>query len=172
MGRKELMEARNANAQLKAEAKQVEDVLINDKTAFPDRAAMVRQQYKDKLGQLDYSTGKATLEEAEAWDKNKFDNEIIAARGYDSPEDYVDLIPNLSVDQKQSRYSLWQHANTYGGKLPPKNLEGAAPATPATPAPATPAPAAPAPTDFKPTEIVLDGKRYRETAPEVWEEVK
>jgi hypothetical protein len=29
-----------------------------------------------------------------------------------------------------------------------------------------------APADFKPTEIVLDGKRYRETAPGSWEEVK
>jgi hypothetical protein len=128
LSQKELIEARGASKQLQNEAKQVEEVLINDKTAFPDRAAMVRQQYKDKLGQLDYSTGKATLEEAEAWDKNKFDNEIIAARGYDSPEDYVKIIPNLNVDQKQNRYRLWKHANTYGGKVSPRVSEGAAPA--------------------------------------------
>jgi len=169
---KGLNEMRRADKQLDAEAKQVEKVLINDTTAFPDRAAMVREQYKDRLGELEYTAGKAALEEAKAWDKDKFDKEIIAARSYDDPQKYIDLIPNLNADQQENRYRLWQHANTYGGKLPPKNLEGAAPATPATPAPATPAPAAPAPTDFKPTEIVLDGKRYRETAPEVWEEVK
>jgi hypothetical protein len=128
LSQKELIEARGASKQLQNEAKQVEEVLINDKTAFPDRAAMVRQQYKDKLGELEYTTGKATLEEAEAWDKNKFDNEIIAARGYDSPEDYVKIIPNLNVDQKQNRYRLWKHANTYGGKVPPRVSEEAAPA--------------------------------------------
>jgi hypothetical protein len=128
IGQKELIEARNANKQLRDEAKQVEDVLINDKTAFPDRAVMMREQYKDRLGALEYATGKATLAEAESWDKNKFDNEIIAARSYDDPQKYIDLIPNLSVDQKQSRYSLWQHANTYGGKVPPRVSEGAAPA--------------------------------------------
>ena len=195
LSQKELIEARGASKQLRDEAKQVEDVLINDKTAFPDRAAMVRQQYKDNPATLGYGPGKATLEEAEAWDKNKFDNEIIAARGYDNPEDYVNKITNLNVDQRDNRYRLWQHANTYGGKVPPRVSEGAAPApapAPAAPAPApapaapapAPAPAAPAPagsnaiplggapTDFKPTEIVLDGKRYREIAPGSWEEVK
>ena len=145
LSQKELIEARGASKQLRDEAKQVEDVLINDKTAFPDRAAMVRQQYKDNPATLGYGTGKATLGEAEAWDKNKFDNEIIAARDFDNPEDYVKLIPNLNVNQKENRYRLWQHANTYGGKVPPRVSEGAAPApAPAAPAPA-PAPAAPAP---------------------------
>ena len=153
LNQKELIEARNANAQLKAQAKQVEEVLINDKTAFPDRAAMVRQRYADNPATLDYGTGKAALGEAQAWDENKFDNEIIAARGYDNPEDYVNKITNLNVDQRDNRYRLWQHANTYGGKVPPRVSEGAAPApapaapapAPAAPAPAAPAPAAPAP---------------------------
>ena len=127
LSQKQLIEARGASKQLRDEAKQVEDVLINDKTAFPDRAAMVRQQYKDNPATLGYGTGKDTLEEAEAWDKNKFDNEIIAARGYDNPEDYVNKITNLNVDQRQNRYRLWQHANTYGGKVPPRVSEGAVP---------------------------------------------
>ena len=146
LGQKELIDARNANAQLKAEAQQVEKVLINDKTAFPDRAAILRQQYADNPANLDYGTGKAAMEEAQAWDKDKFDNEIIAARNYNNPEKYVELVTGLNADQKENRRRLWEHANTYGGKLPPR-VSGepapAAPTAPAAPAPATATPAAP-----------------------------
>lgn len=178
LSQKELIEARNANKQLKDEAKQVEDVLINDKTAFPDRAAMVRQQYADNPANLDYGTGKAAMEEAQTWDKNKFDNEIIAARDFNNPETYVNLITDLNEDQKENRRRLWEHANTYGGKLPPRVSGEPAPAAPAaTPAPAAPeTTSAPAPTaapaDFKPTEVEMEGKKYREVAPGEWEEVK
>jgi hypothetical protein len=88
---------------------------IADPAAFPNRADMVLAQYRKEKGQPNASKDMlmgewaSRLAEAEAWDKSKFEREVLASQEYDDMEDYVKLGgEGLTPNQKKSREIAWK----------------------------------------------------------------
>jgi hypothetical protein len=126
---KKVLDYRKMDDEQKAEYDQTEKIIINDQGAFPRRVGLVTAKYG--AGELEYnSAAKEELRLAKEWDKNLFENEVITAMNAPSAEDYInsDNMENLTPTQKNYRRRVWEYANTYGGKLPPKTSEEASPA--------------------------------------------
>lgn len=134
-GQMELLDRRDMDDQQKAVYDETEEIISKDTSAFPRRADKVVAEYgADGIkGDL---VAEDALRKAKEWDKDLFENEVLAARNYATPEQYIALVPDLTPTQQQYRRRVWEYANTYGGKLPPKNAAGTP--TPPAPAPATP----------------------------------
>lgn len=139
-GQMELLDRRNMDDQQKAVYDETEEIISKDASAFPRRADMVIAQYGAEAVEFD-PVVKDELRKAKEWDKDLFENEVLVAGNYATPEQYIALVPDLTPTQQQYRRRVWEYANTYGGKLPPKNAAG----TPTPPAPAPAAAPTPAP---------------------------
>jgi hypothetical protein len=111
-------EAKNTPEKLKAAA----EPLLTDTTAFPTGEM--------NLARVKASTAKDASQEAvaqaRAWDKNREVAELEAAKGYETANEYANLLdkyladsklPALTSQQKEKRRALWRVANG-GGDAP------------------------------------------------------
>jgi len=167
-GQKELIDRKEMSADQKKEDDELKNVIIQDSNAFPRRETLVLKKAAAERRSPKSESVKRELAEAEEWDRNIFEKEILAARNYDNANDYVNLLDQTYADMdiempasaKEHRRRLWEYAQRY------KPAQGGA-ATPATPTPAptpatpTPAPApTPTPTPAPATEEPTVLKSY------------
>ena len=166
----DILDRRNMNEQQKDVFDETKDIIIQDDEAFPRRAFAVMQRANQEG--LDPSSDpdlKLELAKAKDWDKNIFKNEVLAAKSFENPDDYVNMegMEGISDKAKQSRRRVWEYAHQNKAD----NAGNAAPAAAApapAPAPAT-APATPARTIVSekphPDGYVIrkysDGKSYK-----------
>ena len=133
--RKELFDIKAMDAAQRDLYDETKDIIINDRKAFPNRTqeVLARAAAAGKSTDLDLLRGDkewgAELAKAEAWDKDLFENEVLVAMEAKTPDEYVNLMPNLAPTARNRRKRLWDYAH---------QNDGAAPAaeTPKPPAPA------------------------------------
>jgi hypothetical protein len=139
---KELLDTKKMDATQRELHQETKDILINDVEAFPTQISSVvgKAGGKDVAILRKDPKWKAEVAKAEAWDKNQFENEVLTAKKYDTPDGYMALVKELSPTAAANRRRVWEYAH--------KNDAPKEPAKTAAPAPKTAAPqsAAPAPT--------------------------
>jgi hypothetical protein len=113
----DILNTRNMDAQQRDLYDETKDILINDRKAFPNRTEVILQ----KAGAAGKSTNPDVLKadktwgpelaKAQAWDKDLFENEVLAAQEYDTPEKYVDILTELTPTERSRRKRLWDYAH-------------------------------------------------------------
>lgn len=160
---KDILNTRLMNAEEKALHDETKDILINDEEAFPSAVENLRRKLiasgktvssdktLERLGGEDYK-------KAVAWDKKKWENEVLSAKKYDTPDEYVEALgQDMSPAAADARVRVWEYAHRLDGTGEPKG-EKALPATPSTPStPSTPD----VPEAAAPQEVEIDGAIYR-----------
>jgi hypothetical protein len=147
---KELLNTKNMDVQQRELYQETKDILINDMETFPTQISSVIAKAAGQGASTDVSLLKKMpkyadeVRKAEAWDKNQFENEVLTAKKYDTPDEYVELVPGLSPNAAGNRRRVWEYAHKNDAPAPAPAAKTAAPAA-AAPAPAAPAAAAPAP---------------------------
>lgn len=147
--RKELLAEDKMDNEQKALYKETKDILINDREAFPSRVSMVQAKAAanpkhenlalDQLKKMpEYAKDIAAAEE---WDKNLFENEVLTAQNYDTPEKYIEARgAELTPNAANRRRRVWEYAH--------QNDAAPAPQTATPPVAAAP-------------EIVFKGRKVR-----------
>ena len=161
----DILNTRNMDAQQRDLYDETKNILINDRNAFPSRVEMVLAKAAAAKKPTDPSMLKklpewgAELTKAEAWDKDLFENEVLAAQEAQTPEEYVNLMGDISPTARQRRQRVWEYAH-----------QNDSPAAPAQTAPAPTAPPADAPIDKKFPEgsrkVKLPNGEYRIVTPD------
>jgi hypothetical protein len=130
----DILDRRNMNEQQKDVFDETKDIIIQDDEAFPRRAFAVMQRANQEGLDPSFDPDlKLELAKAKDWDKNIFKNEVLAAKSFENPDDYVNMegMEGISDRAKQSRLRVWEYAHQ--NKV--DNAGNAAPAA-AAPAPA------------------------------------
>jgi hypothetical protein len=170
----DILNTKNMDAQQRDLYDETKNILINDRNAFPSRVEMVLAKAAAAKKPTDPSMLKklpewgAELAKAEAWDKDLFENEVLAAQEARTPEEYVNLMGDISPTARQRRQRVWEYAHQNdeaapaiplgGGSIEDiRTLDGkAAPAgSKAIPLGGTPTTTAPAPATPVPTRTVV-----------------
>jgi len=113
----DILSTRNMDAQQRDLYDETKDILINDRKAFPSRVEMVIAKAAAAKKPTDPSLLKklpqwgAELAKAEEWDKNLFENEILVAQEAKTPEEYVNLMGELTPVARQRRKRVWDYAH-------------------------------------------------------------
>lgn len=128
------LEVAAEKAKMAAEGKAAKDTEINrrksvmeigvaDQGAFPSQVVA----FKKANPQYDPDTAtpeqQAALLEATNYEKQKLNSEMASALSHDTPEGYVNLVPNATAKQKEKRRELWKLAHEMSGNAEPAKPE-------------------------------------------------
>jgi len=137
----DILNTKNMDAQQRDLYDETKNIIINDRSAFPNRTEEVlRLAVADKKS-ADPSILKSDpkwgpeLAKAQAWDKDLFENEVLVAMEAKTPDEYVNYREGLTPTQRSRRKRLWDYAHQNDGDAPT-----AAPVAPTAPATAPAAP--------------------------------
>jgi hypothetical protein len=114
--RLEILDINKMDDQQKARARETQQFITQDREAFPRMTDALRAKVK-KDGNMPYDPPEEILKtspgynDAKAWDKDLFKNEVNAAMKRDNPEDYIKLVPDLNDFGKDSRRRVWEYAH-------------------------------------------------------------
>ncbi len=113
----DILNTRNMDSQQRDLYDETKNILINDRKAFPNRTEAVLAQAGAAGESTDPNILKANekwrpeLVKAQAWDKDLFENEVLAAQEYDTPEKYVDILTDLTPTERSRRKRVWDYAH-------------------------------------------------------------
>ncbi len=115
-GRVELFDLRKMDPDQKERARETRDFVIQDKIAFPSAQdnlvkKIMRERDTTERAAENLAKKDPRMRRAKDWDQKKFENEVNAARRYDTPEEYIELVPNLGEFEKDNRRRVWEYAN-------------------------------------------------------------
>lgn len=120
----DILNTKNMSSQQRELYDETKNILINDRKAFPNRTEVILQKAKEDGKSPNPDTLVADskwgpeLAKAQAWDKDLFENEVLVAMEAKTPEEYVNLMPNLTPTAQNRRKRLWEYAHQNDGSAP------------------------------------------------------
>ncbi len=118
-------------AKLAAEGKAAKDTEINrrksvmevgvaDQGAFPSQVVAFEKANPQYDPETATPEQKAANLEAKNYEEQKLNSEMASALSHDTPEGYVNLVPNATAKQKEKRRELWKLAHEMSGNAAPE----------------------------------------------------